>query len=279
MVTDAPKVNCIEILGVAQDGGRPHLNCEKSCCANVDDEKLVAALAVHGADEQWVLIDASPDMAQQIRNVGSMPSAIVLTHAHIGHYTGLTHLGREVMSADNLAVWCSASMADFLRANGPWSQLVELQNIRLYEFKSGGAFSPIPGVKMIPLKVPHRDEYSDTHGFSISMNSRRTLYIPDIDSWSAWGDLATFARAHENLIIDATFYDDDELGGRDMSMIPHPRVKESLEILAPIIRDTGLRVIFTHLNHTNPLWNVGSVAYENVSSQHAEVAKRGLIVQ
>ncbi|MDP6964132.1 MAG: MBL fold metallo-hydrolase, partial [Planctomycetota bacterium] len=263
IVTDAPKRNCIEILGVAQDGGRPHLGCEKSCCDDVNENNLVAALAVHG-DGDWVLIDATPDMPQQIRNVGSMPTAIVLTHAHIGHYTGLTHLGREVMASDKLAVWCSASMADFLRSNGPWSQLVELNNIVLHEFKSGVVFDPIKGVSMLPLQVPHRDEYSDTHGFSIINDDYRTLYIPDIDSWDAWGELPALARAHEALIIDATFYDDNELGGRDMSQIPHPRVTQSLKILTPIINETGLRVVFSHLNHTNPLWDKKSKPYLKV---------------
>ena len=253
--------------------------CEKSCCAELNEKNLVASLAVHGNDGEWLLIDATPDMAEQIRDAGSMPAAIVLTHAHIGHYTGLTHLGREVMAADKLPVWCSASMASFLRDNGPWSQLVELQNIELHEFNSGIVFSPIANVKITPLKVPHRDEYSDTHGFSISIKGRRTLYIPDIDSWSAWGDLLASARAHETVIIDATFYDDYELGNRDMSMIPHPRVKESLELLAPIIHDKELRVIFSHLNHTNPLWNKDSPAYKNVIGQYAEVAERGLIVK
>jgi pyrroloquinoline quinone biosynthesis protein B len=253
------------------------LGCEKSCCANVDENNLVAALAVHGKSE-WLLIDATPDMPQQIRNVGSMPAAIVLTHAHIGHYTGLTHLGREVMSSDKLAVWCSTLMAEFLRSNGPWNQLVELNNIEIHEFKSGEVFNPIEGVSMLPLQVPHRDEYSDTHGFSISNNNYRTLYIPDIDSWDAWGDLQVFARAHEAMIIDATFYDDNELGERDMSQIPHPRVTQSLELLAPIIHDTGLRVIFSHLNHTNPLWDKKSKPYSKVISSKAEVAEVGQLI-
>jgi pyrroloquinoline quinone biosynthesis protein B len=277
IVTDAPKQNCIEILGVAQDGGRPHLGCEKSCCAELTENNLVAALAVHGQSE-WLLIDATPDMPEQIRNAGSMPAAIVLTHAHIGHYTGLTHLGREVMSSDRLPVWCSARMADYLRSNGPWSQLVALNNIELHEFESGVLFNPVDGISILPLKVPHRDEYSDTHGFSITNNGYRTLYIPDIDSWDAWGHLIDLAREHQTAIIDATFYDDYELGNRDMSQIPHPRVTESLELLAPVINDTGLRVIFSHLNHTNPLWDKKSKPYLNVISSKAEVAKAGQLI-
>ena len=55
----------------------------------------------------------------------------MLTHAHIGHYAGLIHLGREVMGAKSVPVHVMPRMEKFLRTHGPWSQLVELKNIEL----------------------------------------------------------------------------------------------------------------------------------------------------
>lgn len=267
----------IQILGVAQDGGRPQLGCKKPCCLNAKEAEPIAALRVQSGTH-WVLVDASPDMAIQISSVGSMPSAIVLTHAHIGHYTGLMQLGHEVMGALHIPVWCSARMATFLRENGPWSQLVALGNIELHEFQDDVVFSPIPGVTFHPRAVPHRDEYSDTFGFSIEVDGVKTLYIPDIDSWETWGQLTSLARRHDVAILDATFYNDSELPGRDMSSIPHPRVPQTMELLQPLVHRGVLRVMFTHLNHTNPLWMPSSAASKNVRSRGFEVARRGLWV-
>lgn len=271
------KEGAVLVLGVAQDGGRPQLACERDCCRNIVDPEPAASLAVFGK-EDWVLVDATPDMPQQISMVGRMPSAIVLTHAHIGHYLGLAHLGREVMGADHIPVWCSPRMAGFLRSHGPWSQLVELGNIVLKEFEGGFAFSPTPGVAITPFAVPHRDEFSDTFGFSISVRGTGVLYIPDIDSWDAWGELVEVARLHDVALLDATFFDDSELPGRDMSEIPHPRVQETMELLAPLVKSDGLRVWFTHLNHTNPLWDGDSAEARAVDEAGFGVARRGMWV-
>lgn len=222
------------------------------------------------------MIDATPDFALQVQEVGHLPNGIVLTHAHIGHYTGLMQLGHEVMGADQVPVWCSPRMASFLRENGPWSQLVSLGNIELHEFQDDVAFSPIEGVTLRPFAVPHRDEYSDTFGFSIEVDGVRTLFIPDIDAWEPWGRLRELAEHHDVALLDATFFDDHELPGRDMSLIPHPRVVETMSILRPEVHRKLIRVLFTHLNHTNPLWVEDSAASAMTRASGFEVARQGL---
>jgi pyrroloquinoline quinone biosynthesis protein B len=267
------------VLGVAQDGGRPQLGCRKACCADLPaaNAEPVASLAVFG-ESSWALLDATPDLPEQIAAVGSLPAAIVLTHAHIGHYLGLAHLGREVMGADHVPVWCSERMASFLRSSGPWSQLVEVGNIELMVFEDGVAFSPLAGVTITPLAVPHRDEYSDTFGFSISVHGAGVLYIPDIDGWEEWGELPKVAAQHDVALLDATFFEDGELPGRDMSDIPHPRVPETMKLLAPLVESGELRVWFTHLNHTNPLWRQDSVEAQRVVKAGFGVAELGMWV-
>jgi len=270
-----PNDGAIGILGIAQDGGRPQLGCEQACCRDLSEQEAaaVAALAVQG-EQGWVLLDATPDITRQVRAVGSLPQAIVLTHAHIGHYLGLAQLGREAMGAEQLPVWCSARMAAFLRDNGPWSQLVTLGNIELHVFHGDTPFTPAEGILITPLAVPHRDEYSDTYGFSIQTEGLRALYIPDIDSWEAWGRLPEMAGAHDFALLDATFFDDHELPGRDMSLIPHPRVPHTMDLLQPLV-DTGLQVYFLHLNHSNPLWDASSTAANRVRNRGFHIAAEG----
>ncbi len=270
----------VRSLGSAQDAGMPHLNCFAETCVQARANGVhasVAALAVVGY-EGWYLIDATPDLPTQIHEMGSMPSAILLTHAHIGHYTGLMFLGREGMNAKAMPVYCSAAMANFLSTNAPWSQLVELGNIELRGFGH-----PLYGENVVELEerllataipAPHRDEFADTHGFMFahafsSSKPRPVLYLPDIDSWSAWDeDLLTVARDAAAIVVDGTFWDDNELGGRDMSAIPHPRVRETMDLLQEIVDAGECEVVFTHLNHSNPLWNPAS-------PEAAELARRG----
>jgi len=265
----------IRILGVAQDGGRPQLGCEKSCCSSLQQRQRVTALEVR-SQAGWLMLDATPDFPLQVQEVGRIPDAIVLTHAHMGHYTGLLQLGREVMGADHVPVWCSARMAHFLRDHGPWSQLVTLGNIELHEFQDGVAFSPFEGVVIQPISVPHRDEFSDTFGFSIEVDDTKTLYIPDIDAWEPWGRLPELVRQHDFALLDATFFDDFELPGRDMTFIPHPRAVDTMDLLGSVVQEEQVQVLFTHLNHTNPLWLKDSSASRLTRSLGFAVARRGM---
>ena len=56
---------------------------------------------------------------------------VLLTHAHIGHYLGLAHFGFESLNTKDLPFHVSPRMAEYLRTNGPWSQLVRLGNVNL----------------------------------------------------------------------------------------------------------------------------------------------------
>src|SRR6266498_3458885 len=146
----APGVEAV-VLGIAQDGGVPHLGCRQPLCveARRDPSKrqLVASLGVidYGAGRRFV-IDATPDFARQVDRLGGLPDAILLTHAHIGHYLGLAQLGREVLGAKRLPVYCTPSMAGFLRENGPWKRLVSLENIEIREVEPGRVFELTPSL-------------------------------------------------------------------------------------------------------------------------------------
>lgn len=256
----------IQVLGIAQDGGAPQAgNWKAPGWADPTKRRLATSLAlIHPAIGERYLFDATPDFPQQLQRLGSGRfnpgiGGIFLTHAHIGHYTGLMFLGKEVMGTKDVPVYAMPRMAEFLRNNGPWSQLVKLSNISLRPLAHGQAVMLGPDLKVTPLLVPHRQEFSEVVGFRIEGPSAKVLFIPDIDSWSDWDAVGT--RIEDEIAkvdvayLDGTFFANGEIPGRDMSGFPHPFIRSSLERFAKLPAAEKAKVRFIHLNHTNKaLW-------------------------
>ncbi len=256
------------VLGIAQDGGLPHIGCRQEACvrARLDPSRAhrVACLGlVDGASGERFLIDATPDLAAQIEALrGEAPArdprrpvdGILLTHAHIGHYAGLLLLGREALGARGVPVYATRRMARFLRENAPWRQLVTLGNIELREIEPGRDVALTPRLTATPLRVPHRDEFTDTVGYRVAGPKRRVLFIPDIDKWSRWErQLADEVAGVDVALVDGTFESAAEIPGRTQKEIPHPLIAETLAAVPGPLRS---RLRFIHLNHTNRLlWN------------------------
>jgi pyrroloquinoline quinone biosynthesis protein B len=204
------------------------------------------------------MIDATPDFRQQLHYLqkaapGYTLAGILLTHAHIGHYTGLIHLGKEAWNTHELPVYASPAMCDFLRRHAPWSQLVTLNNIVLHELTPDQPCALSPTLHCTPLRVPHRNEWSDTLAFVVQGAQRKLFYCPDINGWAAWEhDLSTFLAGIEVALLDGSFFSPDELPGRDLSQIPHPFVVETAQRLAQSESTCAVQMI--HLNHSNPLF-------------------------
>ena len=282
-------------LGVAQDGGAPHLGCTKACCAAArrDPSRAVrvASLALAagggGGARKVFIIDATPDFRTQVDTAlgeggletrpGGLPvDGILLTHAHIGHYTGLMYLGRESIASSQVPVFATSRMAAFLSANGPWKRLVDGGHIRLEPIEAGRPFDLTPGLRVEPIRVPHREEDSDVVGFLVTGPSRRLLYIPDIDDWSRWDrDIAALVRTVDIALLDGTFYAASELGARSMAEVPHPLIPSTMDRLEPLVKQ-GHRVIFIHLNHTNPALRPGTPERQEIERRGFEVAADGL---
>lgn len=279
------------VVGVAQDGGYPQAGCRKSCCEAVGrgeaSRRQVSGLALlDPASGAYWLFDATPDIGGQMRMVEDrltrtslLPSGIFLTHAHMGHYTGLMYLGREAMGAKAVPVHAMPRMRAFLEGNGPWGQLVSLGNIALRTLRADSVVDLGNGVRVTPFRVPHRDEYSETVGYRIEGPSKRILYIPDIDKWSRWDrDIRRLLSDCDMAFLDATFFVGEELPGRDMREIPHPSVTESMELFAQMPDSLRRKVCFIHFNHTNPLLRRGSEAWRRVRSGGYGVAEEGMVV-
>lgn len=277
----------VVVLGVAQDAGFPQAGCERACCReawrDVARREPVACLGIAdpASGGAW-LVDATPDLPQQLHDLttsGPRPlvlDGVFLTHAHIGHYTGLVHFGREAMGARKVPVFALPRLHDFLSRSGPWEQLVRLQNVDLRALVPGVPVRLGSELHVTPFLVPHRDEYSETAGFRIRGPSRTVVYIPDIDKWDRWEErLESVVASADVVLVDGTFHDAGEVPGRDMAEIPHPFVVETVRRLQALPQSERSKVIFVHLNHTNPLLQPGSPARQAVETAGFRVARRG----
>ncbi|HKL16032.1 MAG TPA: MBL fold metallo-hydrolase [Balneolaceae bacterium] len=259
-----PDGQFITVLGIAQDAGFPQADCDKEHCRQywngTVDKRLVVSLGLTDAatGQNWIF-EATPDFPEQLHALKTESgienlSGIFLTHAHIGHYTGLMYLGRESMGASNIPVYAMPQMSGFLNANGPWSQLVSQQNIAVNRLTADSTVKLTDHVSVTPFLVPHRDEFSETVGYRIESAVKKVLFMPDIDKWHVWDkNISEQIRAVDAAFLDATFFSADELPGRDMAEIPHPYVEESLEQFSDLPASEKKKIIFIHFNHTNPL--------------------------
>jgi len=284
-----PTTAYVMVLGVAQDAGYPQMNCKKECCKhaweNPELKRTTSCLAIVDptTNEQWI-IDATPNIKEQLQILKQKTGTekldgILLTHAHMGHYTGLMHFGREVMGTDNLPVFSMPKMTTFLEENGPWSQLVEIENISLQKLISDSTFSLNERIKIKPFLVPHRDEFSETVGYEITINGKTLIFIPDIDKWGKWKtDITELIKKVDYAFLDATFYKNGELK-RDMREIPHPFVEESMDLFSELSEKDKVKVHFIHFNHTNPLLKEESTAQKEVFEKGFNLAKEGQILR
>ena len=274
----------VVVLGIAQDGGAPHAGCEKSCCLDLWEsgkkEKVSSIGIVNPLTKQSWLFDATPDFPSQYRilteNHNTELVGIFLTHAHMGHYTGLLHLGREVMGKKNVPVYVMSRMKRFLETNGPWNQLVALKNINLKLIENNKDIKIGEQLFIEPFLVPHRDEYSETVGYRIIGKEKSLAFIPDIDKWEKWhGSIFQLVLNTDILLLDGTFYSQNEIPHRNMAEIPHPFIIESMETLSELNSENRSKVHFIHFNHSNPAIKDNSPAYHKIKSKRFNLAREG----
>ena len=274
----------IQVLGIIQDAGLPHIGCEKDCCLVTNDEEyFVSSIGlVDKKNSRRYLFDATPDMSSQLRLLEYFPKnnnivdGVFLTHAHIGHYTGLMYFGREGIGASDVKVYANERMSEFLEDNGPWDQLVRLKNISIEKLYKQDTLSLSQNLKVIPVLVPHRDEYSETVGYKILGKIKSLLFIPDIDKWSEWNkDIVSEVKMVDFALIDGTFYNGEEID-RDMDEIPHPSVEETIDLFSTQPLEERKKIYFIHLNHTNPLLNKKGSIKKDIENMGFNVAEKGL---
>ncbi len=285
------KTPMLIVLGVAQDAGYPQMGCEEQCCKAVSADpslkRFVSSLALTDPlTKKWWLIDATPDIKEQLQlfqqvthhEFKFLPDGIFLTHAHIGHYTGLMQLGLEAMNTTGVAVYVMPRMKRYLTENGPWSQLVSRHNIVLNEMMADSAVQLTPLIAIMPFLVPHRDEFSETAGFNILINSHKVIFIPDIDKWERWGrNIDSLVHQNDLAFLDGTFYKEGELKNRPMKEVPHPFVEESMQRFSGLSLVDKDKIWFIHFNHTNPLVREASPENKLLRNAGFHAAKQGKV--
>lgn len=292
---DEPDGPYVLVLGTAQDGGIPQIGCAESACERAREvrgaRRFVASLLLvdPGAGERF-LVDATPDLAEQLELARGLPAGramegprpalvdgIVLTHAHWGHYAGLAQLGREVYGARGVRVFATARMGEFLRTNGPWSLLVHSAAIELERLRPEQPLKLGETLSVRPIRVPHREEFSDVLAFMIEGPTRKLLYVPDTDRWERWGaSIEELVGESDVALLDGTFFAQDEVPGRSMAEIPHPCISASLERFARLPASERAKILFTHLNHTNPAADSSSDAARAIRAAGMDVAREGM---
>lgn len=273
----------VVVLGIAQDGGYPQAGCIKSCCSrlwnNGDDSQMVASIGLVSESKKSWMIDATPDFPKQYHILKEKHQTsikgIFLTHAHMGHYSGLLNLGREAIGEKRMDTFVMSRMKSFLEENAPWNQLIELENIVLKKIFPDEEIQLDKNLIIEPILVPHRDEFSETIGFKIMGKNKSLVYIPDIDKWNIWErDILKIILNNDYILIDGTFFDNNEIPNRDMNKIPHPFISESIELFLDLNRFNRNKVYFIHLNHTNPAIKQNSAAYNKVLEKGFHISKQ-----
>ncbi len=274
------------VLGTAQDGGTPQAGSKMHPgWKDASKRRLVVSLGLLDKGQRW-MFEATPDFPEQLQLLDELHAVeerpglqgIFITHAHIGHYVGLMHLGHESMGSKSVPVYAMQKMATYLTENGPWSQLVRYKNIKLMDLKNGKPVAINERIQVTPFLVPHRQEFSEVVGYKIEGPNRSAIFIPDIDSWEKWDlegtRIETLIQTVDLALLDATFYDGNELPGRDMSGFPHPFIRTTMERLKDLSPQDKAKVTFIHLNHTNPANWPDSDARKKISELGFKVANQ-----
>ena len=290
----APENPYVLLLGTAQDGGLPQIGCDEPRCRAAREDprraRLVTALlVVDPRSGRRFLIDATPDLARQVERARGHPpnrraegprpplfDAIFLTHAHSGHYAGLLQFGKEAYGASDVPLYASERMGAFLRENEPWGTLVRGGHVELLSLEPGREIALAADLSVLPLAVPHRDEWSDTLGFVVRGPERALLHIPDTDGWERWPTpIESWIGQVDRAYLDGTFFGDGEVPGRDLSKIPHPFIRASLDRFAALPLAERAKIRFLHLNHTNPAWDPESPERAAIRAAGMDVASEG----
>jgi pyrroloquinoline quinone biosynthesis protein B len=275
------------VLGVAQDAGYPQAGTKTSpAWADHSLRRKAACLGIVDPDSgrRWML-EATPDFKDQLYLLDQAAphpdrpglAGIFLTHGHMGHYSGLIHLGREAIGAQSVPVYAMPRMKHFLETNGPWELLVRLKNIKIVSLAADKPVRLNSKVSIRPFVVPHRDEYTETVGFEITGPKKKVLFIPDIDKWEK---LDKQGLKIEDLVdrvdvafIDGTFFADGEIPGRAMSEIPHPFMAETMRRFDKRSKSFKSKIHFIHLNRTNPALQTQSNAAKTIRKNGFDLAQ------
>lgn len=287
----------VKILGAAAGGGLPQWNCACLNCADARagtiETMSQSSVAVSADGVDWVVLNASPDIRDQLRVSGLHPPgrrgspvrAVVLTNGDIDHIAGLLTL-RESTPFTIHATAATLSILDqpLFRVLNP--ELVTKAPIRL-----DAAFEPLPGLKMTAFAVPGKVALfleegevktdllgEQTVGMRIESGGKVLFYIPGCAAVTP--DLRDRVNGADLLLFDGTVWSDDEMArtgtgvktGTRMGHIAMSGSRGSLTAFEGL--DLTLRC-YIHINNTNPVLQPGSAERAQVLAAGWSIARDG----
>ncbi len=270
------------VLGSVQDGGFPHIGCACARCSAASREpgraRRVACLGLVTRDGV-ALVDATPDFSAQHRELARTadrladepPRAILLTHVHAGHILGLPLLGREGWAKTGTPLWATEASLHFLEKHEPFARLFREGHL-VSRVVHLGWDSSLDDLVVQAVPVPHRAEAGDTVGYRIEGPAKSLFYAPDLDALVP--DVLAQIRAADVAILDGTFFRRSELARADADAVPHPPIADTMSVVAHY----GTRILFTHMNHTNPVLDLESREKAAVEALGMRIAEEGEII-
>ena len=273
----------VTVLGIAQDGGHPQPGCLRSCCANITEPHYPVSLGIRSSEGTNLLIEATRNLGEQFTLWGQTKvDHLLLTHAHLGHVDGLGLFGREAIAARDIELHVSDDMYHLIDRTPQWNLMVQQGVFNIQTFTAGDIVFSQGELSIEAVRIPHRAELSDMHAFIIRGPSKSLLFLTDHDTWNETLTIHDCSSIRELLaklnvdiaLIDGTFWSEDELAGRNQATVPHPPVLQTLKMLDKK-KQGDPDIIFTHLNHTNPLYNRDSEQYAEVERLGWSVAYQG----
>ena len=298
----------IKVLGAAAGGGLPQWNCACENCSALRRgpsrirSRTQSQLAVTADENAWFLINASPDLREQLnctseihpdpaKGLRNTPVAgVILTSADLDHVLGLL-LMREFTP---VRIYASSAVRSILQSNSFFQMLDRLPGqSRWTTIEPQVGFSLGGGVTCTPIALPGTfpsyvaekeriglDAARITMGLLFeTSDGKRFAYLPALASVSS--ALKYLLSTCSVLLVDGTFWTDNELQSiqpgtplaRSMGHMPISGADGSLSILDDL---AGVRRIYTHINNTNPILNESSLERRAVHDAGWEVAWDGL---
>jgi len=288
----------VTILGTAQDGGIPQAGCSCQRCLDAHRDlklrKYPVSLGILGVDGTKHIIEITKNLSEQLviwtpeKNDLFIPETVSITHLHLGHIEGIGQLGKPVMGLREVDVYLSPKNKDVFDNRSDIVLMEDEGNIRTHSKNFYHPFEPKDGcgfsLQFIP--IPHRSELGDNAAIIIKVEGKSILFMPDQDSWSDTLDYHSKENIRDFLkmfdideaLIDGTFWSMDELPRRDISKIPHPTIQETIQLLGRK-REGDPEISFLHLNHSNPVNDLGSEQRKVVEENGWKISEIGDVLK
>jgi pyrroloquinoline quinone biosynthesis protein B len=287
----------VRFLGTAAGGGLPQWNCACTGCVaarRTGVGRTQDCLAVTGDGRAWYLVNASPDLRVQIAGAPELAPGpglrdtpirgVLLSSAELDHTLGLITL-RE---ATSLAVYATGPVRAALTGPFPAGPILSrYTTVDWCELTPGKPSTVDGGLTVTAVTLgAKRPRYADglpgeDWVVALRIADPATggvlVYAPCLAEWGpAFGSAIEGAGV---VVVDGTFLHDDEMtreagGGRPASAMGHLPIEDTLARVPP-----GTRLLYTHLNNTNPVARPGAPELARLAAAGAEVAADGMVVE